>query len=103
MAAHKLELQVGEQHLIKLEGLGSAGYSWSFYLDGDGSIVSIVKQANAPIPPLPTPEAFDVQENFAIIAKAPGRVVVKFAQRRLWEGADIPPRAEKVFEILVKE
>lgn len=102
LAAHKLELQVGEQHLIELEGLGSAGYTWTFQLEGDASVANIVKRTNAPMPSPLTPETFSVQESFVIIAKVPGRVMVKFAQRRLWEDNDIPPRAEKVFEVFVK-
>ena len=101
LAAHRLELRVGDQHIINLEGLGSAGYVWIFRIEGNSSIVSITKQA-AVAPSLQTPEAYSTQESFRVIAESPGQVVVKFVQRHPWESDDIPPRAEKVFEILVK-
>ncbi len=102
LAAHKLELKVGEQHVIELEGLGSAGYVWTFQLDDNASIVSIVKQTAAPRPLPPFPEAFSELERFRVIARAPGLVVVTFVHRRPWEDNNIPPRAEMVYEILVK-
>ncbi len=100
---HKLELKVGEQYVIELEGLGSAGYVWTFQLEDNASIVSIVKQIAAPRPLSPSPEAFSAPESFRVIARAPGRVVVTFVQRRPWEGNDVPSHAEKIFEILVKK
>jgi hypothetical protein len=99
----RLELRAGEQHVITLEGLGAAGYVWTFHVDGSPGIVSIAKKIGAaPALPSHTPETFSVQESFTIAAALPGRVVVTFLQMRPWESDETPPRAQIVFEILVK-
>jgi hypothetical protein len=101
LEAHKLELHISEQHLIKLDGLGSAGYVWSVRIDGDKSALSIIKRPISRNSSLHPPDSVSLPEEFTLIGLAAGRVVATFVQKRPWEG-DMPSRAEVVYYILVK-
>jgi len=100
----RIELKVGEGHDFSLEGLGSAGYSWTFQLEGPGDVANIsMTAAQGPTKPKPgglPPESYSINELVRVQAKKIGHVTAHFALRRSWE-KDIPPLKEYDLEILV--
>jgi predicted secreted protein len=88
MSRSHVSLRVGEEHEVRLPGLSAAGYRWSHELEGEGDAVEIE--------PSPRPQAAlavgsSPDEIFTITAVRPGRVAIRFEQRRRWE-ADVQPR-----------
>jgi predicted secreted protein len=99
-----INLKVGEKYVLRLKGLGSAGYTWNYSIDGNDKVVSISKEtlsrpttASVGGPP---PDTFSLDYLFIIQAHEPGRVVIHFFQHRSWE-KDKPPLNEHVLEIHV--
>jgi predicted secreted protein len=93
-----VELQVGEQHSIKLAGLGTAGYRWRPEQLNDSDIAE-VRATSAPEPGSAVGASAD--EVFEIRALKPGSTNVRFAQRRPWE-EDGQPANEHIVELHVK-
>jgi predicted secreted protein len=85
MAKHDtVELRVGDEHSVELEGLMSAGYVWEPELAGHESVVEVTKEegeGNGPDLAVGSGPA----EIFTIKALKPGTTTVRFAQRRPWE------------------
>lgn len=77
-------LKVGEEHLVPLETLMTAGYVWEPEVTGDDPIVTVSKRdpgsagAGAAVGAGPA-------EVFAITALRPGSTVVRFTQQRPWD------------------
>jgi predicted secreted protein len=94
-----VELRVGEQHPIRLAGLGTAGYRWEPLVEGDEGVAEVsdagvARPANARI-------GTSADELFTIRAVRPGVTRVRFVQRRPWESEDEPAANEHVVEIRV--
>jgi predicted secreted protein len=93
----QIELKVNEQHTFMLKGLGSAGYSWTWTIDGDDKAVEVSIGPSSALPPTPEgglpPNNYSIDEVVTILARAPGHVTIHFAQRRDWE-KDTPPLRE---------
>jgi predicted secreted protein len=92
-------LRVGEQHPVRLAGLGTAGYRWAPLVEGDEGIAEVsdagvARPANARI-------GTSADELFTIRAMRPGVTRVRFVQRRPWESEDEPAANEHVVEIRV--
>jgi predicted secreted protein len=104
LAVHNLDLRVGQQHTLILRGRGSAGYVWSWVIEGDQEIVKISRSA-ADTEPKPVADglpsvSYNVDETISILAQAAGRVTLTFSLRRPWE-PDTPPIEEIIFDINV--
>ncbi|MBA3262357.1 MAG: protease inhibitor I42 family protein [Thermoleophilaceae bacterium] len=93
-----VELQVGEQHSVKLTGLGTAGYRWRPEHLDDGDVAEVratdARDAGDAV-------GASADEVFEIRALKPGSTYVRFAQRRPWE-EDGQPANEHVVELHVK-
>ena len=94
-----MNLDVGEAHRVRLPGLGSAGYRWSAVVEGDEGVVEVSDAGLAELANRRIGTSAD--ELFDIRAVAPGVARVRFAQRRPFEPADVPPAAEEVVEVRV--
>jgi predicted secreted protein len=92
-------LRVGEEHPVRLSGLGTAGYRWVAFVEGDAGVVDVVAAGVA----APANERIgtSADELFTIRALRPGATRVRFAQRRPWEPDATPPVAERVLELRV--
>lgn len=88
--ATEAELGVGEEHELRLQGLGAAGYRWSL-APGQDSLPVSVRPAPAPPSAAPAPGA-SVDEVFLVSAGEPGRFPLRFEQRRVWEQGSPPHR-----------
>jgi predicted secreted protein len=98
-AADAIELRVGEEHLVTLAGLGTAGYRWGAEVENDPEVVDVVRTDGEP----PATEAVgtSASEAFTLRAKRPGSVRIRFAQRRPWERDDTPPANERTIRLRV--
>src|SRR5438105_1974679 len=95
-------LKVGQKIEIRLKGLGTAGYVWSYSIEGsqDGQgqesdrIVSVAEAASEPPSPREQedvgmtpgpPNSHSLDQPFVIQANEPGKATIRFTQRRPWE------------------
>jgi predicted secreted protein len=94
-----LNLRVGDEHPVRLKGLGTAGYRWGAVVEGDEGVADVADAGVAELPNRRIGTSAD--ELFTIRALRPGTTRVRFAQRRPWEADDVPAVEEHVFEIRV--
>ena len=92
-------LRVGEERLVRLAGLGTAGYRWAAFVEGDEGVVDV--RAAGVAEPANERIGTSADELFTIRALQPGATRVRFAQRRPWEPDTTPPVAERVLELRV--
>lgn len=94
-----VNLRAGEEHRVRLPGLGTAGYRWMPAVEGDAGVAEVSDAGLAELANRRIGTSAD--ELFDIRAVGPGVARVRFAQRRPFEPADVPPAAEQVVEVRV--
>ena len=103
---HKINLQVGGTHQLRLQGPGGTGYTWEYSIEGSAGIVSVLmEQIGEPPHNLsggPIPDTYSLDGLFVITALKPGMAKVKLVLRRPWEH-DNPPLKELCFDVFVSE
>jgi predicted secreted protein len=92
----EIRLAAGEEIVLSLPGLGSAGYQW-FVVVQNASVARVVKLAT-PTGVAPG-ESGSTDEQFAIQALTAGQTVLWFTQRRSFQ-PERPPHA--VREVMVR-
>lgn len=92
-------LRVGEEHPVRLAGLGTAGYRWMTTVEGDEGVVEVAAAGLAE--PANRRIGTSADELFTIRALRPGATRVRFAQRRPWEPDATPAVSERVVELRV--
>ena len=92
-------LRVGEDHPVRLAGLGTAGYQWLALVEGDEGVADVTAAGLAA--PANARIGTSADELFTIRAVRPGATRVRFAQRRPWESQDEPAVDEHVVEVRV--
>ena len=99
---NQINLRVGERHVVRLEGLGAAGYEWMPEIEGEGVSVEKVRDpSQEEVDPGSMPAGQSFPEAFRIEGRAPGRATIRFLQRRPWE-AGAPPANEHVIHVEVR-
>ena len=101
----KIELKVGETYRLRLASLGTAGYVWTYEIQGNRNLVD-VSEARAdevqPIDERGTPlVGASVDKVFTLQALETGSVTIHFTQSRPWE-KDKPPLKEHYLEIFIQ-
>ena len=91
--------RTGEEHRIRLAGLGTAGYRWMAAVEGDEGVVEVIAAGVAR--PANRRIGTSADELFDIRAIGPGVARVRFLQRRPFEPDDVPPADEQVVEVRV--
>ena len=97
-------LTVGEEYLLRLKGLGSAGYLWDFILEAGATLVSVARMPTEK-PALEvsaTPTSHSADSLFSIRALAPGQARIRFMLQRPWLIGKMPPLREHVLEIMIQ-
>jgi predicted secreted protein len=92
-------LRVGEDHPVRLAGLGTAGYRWMPIVEGDEDVADVTEAGLAE--PANKRIGTSADELFTIRAMRPGATRVRFVQRRPWESDDTPAVNEHVVELRV--
>ena len=82
--ATEADLSVGQEHELRLTGLGTAGYRWSL-APGQEDLPVSARPAPAPPPSTPPPPGASADEVFLVSASKPGEYQLQFEQRRPWE------------------
>src|SRR5438128_6084319 len=79
-----IQLKTGEQYTLVLKARLTAGYQWTFSIDGD-DIVSIGKNIKAQKEGRNMRPGESAEESFVITALQKGKATVHFRQVRVWE------------------
>jgi predicted secreted protein len=95
----KIDLKVGETYTLKLPGLGTAGYQWTYDIGGDRNLID-VSQTTAKSSEFPAVGS-SMDRVFILGGLAMGQVTIHFMQRRPWE-KNQPPVAEHTLEVDIK-
>lgn len=95
-----VRLHVGDDHPVRLAGLGTAGYHWTPHVEGDNGVADVSAGA---LSAGQSSEAVgaSADEGFTIRALQRGITRVRFEQRRPWERDDQPAANEHVVEVHV--
>ncbi|WP_019500700.1 protease inhibitor I42 family protein [Pseudanabaena sp. PCC 6802] len=93
-----LTLKIGETYTLRLPGLGTAGYRWSYEIEGNATSIDVSKVEAEYQQPLPVGSSRD--EVFVIRAHAIGRISIRFVQSRPWE-KDQPPQMQHIIQIAI--
>jgi predicted secreted protein len=99
-ADDEVELRSGEEHSVRLEGLGTAGYRWRPEVEGDAEAVE-VRSAGTEAAEGSGVVGAGATEVFTVRANRPGEVTVRFLQRRPWEPDDTPAANEHAVRLRV--
>ena len=102
----RVELTPGEVASLRLPGLGSAVYRWSFEITGNSDAVEAsITSAPPPVPAAepggPPPTNYSVDTVVTLRALAEGQAKFRFVQRHPW-AADEAPLAEHVVDVVVR-
>jgi predicted secreted protein len=86
-----LLLSVGESRELSLASLGTAGFVWTYQMEGDDGIVRLSRRRARPgeVEPIGRSTA----EQLTIQATAPGHAVIRMQQSRPWESRVAPRRS----------
>jgi predicted secreted protein len=93
-----VNLRAGEEHRVRLPGLGTAGYRWMAVVEGGAGVAEVSDAGVAELADRRIGTSAD--ELFDIRAIGPGVARVRFAQRRPFEPDDVPAD-EQVVEVRV--
>ena len=93
-----LKLAVGESRELSLASLGTAGFLWTYQLQGDDGIVRLTQRRGRPGEADPVGRS--TTERLMIQATAPGRAVIRMQQARPWESS-VAPRASFAINVQV--
>lgn len=93
----EIRLAKGEGSVLKLPGLGSAGYQW-FVAVQDPKVVEVTKLIR---PSGTVRMTGSAEEWFSIRALTKGQTTIKFTQRRAFQ-SDRPPNAVRDIRVTVE-
>lgn len=96
-----LELAVGDQYVVELPGLGTAGYVWDDDVAGADGVVEVRWTRGFPPGAAPHPVGLSAPEVATIRALRPGTVELRLYQHRRWEPSD-RARAEHRLSVSVR-
>jgi predicted secreted protein len=85
-----ISLKPGESHLVRLKGLGSAGYQWMVESSDAMMKIIAVEEILHTRDEVKAPVAGSLDQRFKLTALAHGETVVRFSQRRRFEPGSKP-------------
>lgn len=101
----KIELKVGENYRLRLPGLGTAGYLWTYGVEGNSNLVNVSEATSDDTQPTEESKlpivGFSVDHIFTIQAVEPGHLTIYFTQSRPWE-KDKPPLKKHQIEVFIQ-
>jgi predicted secreted protein len=101
----KIEIKVGETYRLRLPSLGTAGYVWTYGIQGNRNLVDVSEARTDEVQPIDergTPlVGASVDKVFKVQALEPGSVTIHFTQSRPWE-KDKAPLKEHYLEIFIQ-
>ena len=94
----ELTLAVGESRELSLASLGTAGFVWTYQMEGDDGILRLTRRRGRPEEAGPIGRS--TSERLMIQATAPGHAVIRMQQARPWE-SKVPPKKSFAINVLV--
>lgn len=94
-----IELRVGDERVVSLPGLGTAGYRWAPHLEGDAGVADVVPGGTERKSGGAVGASGD--ETFAIRARHAGATRIRFEQRRPWESDEAAAVDERTIRLRV--
>ena len=86
-----LTLSVGESRDLSLASLGTAGFIWTYVMEGGDGIVRLTRRRERP--EVAGPIGRSSPEHLMIQATAPGHAVIRMQQARPWETRVAPRKS----------
>lgn len=93
-----IELKIGETYTFRLPGLGTAGYHWSYEIEGNATLIDVSTVEAEYQQPLSVGSSRD--EVFVLRALAIGQISIRFVQSRPWE-KDQPCHKQHIVHIVI--
>ena len=101
---HRILLNLGKSHTLRLPSRGPAGYDWIFTIEGDESVVDVSRSA-AWSPDMSGSQLLPgqgIDQIFTVVAVSTGHAVIRFEQRLPYQPEE-PPVDERVLDVTVEE
>jgi hypothetical protein len=99
-----LELAAGTEQVVRLPGLGSAGYLWQYHLEGDEGVAEVeIRRSQAPsLPPPgePPPNNYSLDELVRLRGVSAGKVRIVCTQVRV--GQEAATLACRIINVIVR-
>jgi hypothetical protein len=98
LEVHDIALHPGETRRLEIGGLGSAGYAWSYEVEGPAGVIAVaIETVPPPSPPAGAPPtSYSAQHVLAVTGLEEGSATINLAQRRPWEKQKPPLREMRV-------
>jgi predicted secreted protein len=93
-----VKLKQGDQHVVRLRGLATAGYEW-IYENSDQKTANVEK-AMAEEPVAGGNLGGSSMEQFTVTALKKGEAILRFSHVRQWENK--APREEKLVKLVIE-
>jgi predicted secreted protein len=93
-----VEMHVGEERVIDLPGLATAGYVWTCTVSGDAAVLTVTfgPGTRPDQPQSSPPQTGSYPEKAVLHAAAQGRVTVHLTLARPWETAARPAQTRDI-------
>lgn len=98
---YEINLKIGESFVLKLEGSGSAGYTWSYKVEGLSDRVNIKNEIIGQQDQYPS--NYNMIEQYTITGQKRGIIIIHFELRRVWEDEGIASLKADSYKIIVEE
>jgi predicted secreted protein len=98
---YEINLKIGESYVLKLEGSGSAGYKWSFRVEGLSDRVNIKNEIIGQQAHYPS--NYNMIEQYTMTGQKLGSIIIHFELRRVWEDAGKASLKADSYKITVEE
>ena len=102
----RVDLEIGKAYILRLPGLGTAGYLWNYEVFENGDLVNVLEMPVESLQPdagnLPTSVGSSKDQVFTIRASKAGHSAIRFIQKRSWE-LNQPPLKEYILEVDIKD
>ena len=101
---NQIELSVGEQYIVRLMPIASAGYTWEHVLEGESGVADVAVTTISPSPDTllhrSTMQGTSFEKQFTIKGIKPGNTNIRFLLHRPFEH-DKPALEERILELTV--
>ena len=94
--SEEIKLKNGSSVTISLKGLFTAGYEWSYTIDGDKDCIKIFKDLDLSEKSVKKNTGISANEIFTISGQNKGVANIHFTQQRPWEKKAEPVNEKKV-------
>lgn len=95
------KIKLGESVSIPMKSLSTAGYEWTYDIDGDEDCIKISKDRDLLKTSTQKNIGISTDEIYTITAVKKGEAIIQFSQKRSWE-KDAEPVDTKTTKIIVE-